>query len=138
MNLFINSPSYYTAEYGVCDEIYQMCSLLSKKIDIKKYTNSIDTIGITPIIAPKNILDIGEHQEVKKISLTYRFAGVSLISDYDNYLNADISGKKDIMMDNILRSLYVVKKALRENFDYDKIKEDIILVLKQSGYDYKI
>ncbi len=134
MNLFINSPSYYTAEYGVCDEIYQLCWLLSKEIDIKKYTNSIDTIGITPIIAPKNILDIGEHQEVKKISLTYRFAGVS---DYDEYLNADINGKKDIIIDNILRSLYVIKKALRKNFDYDKIKEDIILVLKQSSYDYK-
>ncbi len=96
MNLFINSPSYYTQECGVIDEIYQMCKTISNNIDITKYTTLLDTIGITPIIAPKHLLDCGKWSEIKKISLPYRFASVSLICDYDLYVNSDLIDKKKL------------------------------------------
>ena len=53
MNLFINSPAYYTTKNGIIDDIYFLCVCISKNIDIASYTNIIETIGITPIIAPK-------------------------------------------------------------------------------------
>lgn len=43
MNLFINSPAYFTQEYGVIDEIYDLCKRISTTIDVKRYTDCIDT-----------------------------------------------------------------------------------------------
>ncbi len=118
MNLHINSPSYYTTQYGVCDEIYQMCSLISRSIDVSKYTDCLDTIGILPIIAPKDLLDSGKYTETELISLTYRYASISISSDYDVFLNADIDEKKDIILHNIFNSLLIIKKRLKNQFDY--------------------
>ncbi len=133
MNLFINSPSYYTQENGVIEEIYQLCRLISINIDVTLYTDVLDTIGITPIIAPTQILESGKWKEERKISLTYRMASLSLISDYDSFLKADMASKKEIIIENILRSLGVVKRRLKDNFDYKKIENDIQkLLLDQS------
>lgn len=74
MNLFINSPSYYTQEKGVIDDIYQLCRKISLNIDITLYTDALDTIGITPIIAPTQILESGKWREERKVSLPYRMA----------------------------------------------------------------
>lgn len=125
LNLFINSPSYYTQENGVIDDIYQLCRTISINIDITLYTDALDTIGITPIIAPKQILDSGNWKEERKISLPYRMASISLISDYDRFLNADIISKKKIILENILQSLGVIKRKLKDKFDYEQIKNDI-------------
>ena len=38
MDLNINSPSYYTQEYGVDDDIYWMCRELSNFVKEKKYS----------------------------------------------------------------------------------------------------
>ena len=60
MELNINSPSYFTKQYGVIDEIYSMCRGISKHVENKQYSDLVDIVGITPIIAPimivKNIL----------------------------------------------------------------------------------
>jgi len=125
LNLFINSPSYYTQENGVIDDIYQLCKIISCNIDVTLYTDALDTIGITPIIAPAQILESGKWKEEKKISLPYRMASISLISDYDSFLKADMMSKKRIIIENILKSLGVIKRRLKENFDYEKIKNDI-------------
>ena len=125
MNLFINSPSYYTEENGVVDDIYQMCRAISLNIDVTLYTDALDTIGITPIIAPTQIIENEKWEEVKRISLTYRMASISLISDYDSFHNADIMLKKRIILENILKSIRVVKTKLKDKFDYDRIERDI-------------
>ena len=125
MNLIINSPAYYTQKNGVIDDIYQLCSLISHKIDITNYTKSLDIIGITPIIAPVQIINEGKCKEVKLISLQYRMASISLISDYEIFYNADMPLKKIIILENIFKSLAVIKKRIRSQFDYDKMVSDI-------------
>lgn len=130
LNLFINSPSYYTQENGVIDEIYQLCRMISLNIDITSYTDALDTIGITPVIAPVQILENGNWKEERKISLAYRFASISLSSDYDSFHKADIVLKKEIITENVLRSLAVVKSKLKNNFNYAQIEEDIKTLLK--------
>lgn len=129
VNLFINSPAYYTREYGVIDEIYNMCAVISRGIDITLYTDALDTIGIVPIIAPTKELQSGKYNETKKISLTYRMADISLITNYESFCNADISIKKQMIVDNILRSLNVVKRRLKGRFDYEQIEHDIFALL---------
>ena len=125
MNLFINSPAYYTQENGVIDDIYRLCRMISLNIDVTLYTDTLDTIGITPIIAPEQILESGKWKEVRKISLTYRMANISLTSDYDSFLKADIMSKKKIIIENILKSLGVIKKRLKNKFDYEQMESDI-------------
>lgn len=57
MNLNINSPSFYTQEYGVDDEVYWMCRELSDFLKEKKYSDAINTIGIVPIVAPALVIE---------------------------------------------------------------------------------
>ena len=45
MDLNINSPAYYTKEYGVDDDIYWMCRELSNYVREKKYSDAINIIG---------------------------------------------------------------------------------------------
>ena len=125
MSLFINSPSHYTEEFGVDDEIYKMCSLIIHNIQVGLYTDVIDTIGITPMIAPTSILESCDWKEIKYISLSYRMADISLISNYDEYCNGDIEVKKKLIIENIFESLKVIKKRLKGNFNYEQMVQDI-------------
>ena len=135
MNLFINSPAYYTTKNGIIDDIYFLCVCISKNIDIASYTNIIETIGITPIIAPKEEIN---WIETKKISSKYKIANISLRSDYDTFCNGDILTKQKIILDNIFSSLYVIKRKIGANFNYEQMKCDIIRILKEKiGYDFE-
>ena len=125
VNLFINSPSYYTQENGVIDDIYQLCRVISRNIDITLYTDALDTIGITPIIAPIQILESGKWKEERRISLPYRMASISLISDYDSFIKADMMSKREMILENILKSLAVIKRRLKDKFDYEQMENDI-------------
>ena len=91
MELNINSPSYFTKQYGVIDEIYSMCRGISKHVENKQYSDLVDIVGITPIIAPKDIIEQGLFKQEKKCDIKYGFASVSLWIDYDEYLKADIT-----------------------------------------------
>ena len=94
MELNINSPSYFTKQYGVIDEIYSMCRGISKHVENKQYSDLVDIVGITPIIAPKDIIEQGLFKQEKKCDIKYGFASVSLWIDYDEYLKADITAFK--------------------------------------------
>ena len=125
MSLFINSPSYYSRIFGIDAEIYQMCRLIEKNIDLKKYTDQLDSIGITPIVAPSAEIGSCEWKEVKYISLSYRIASISLHIDYSKYVSSTITEKKVLIINNVLNSLRLVKKRLKDGFDYDSLENDI-------------
>ncbi len=130
MNLHINSPSYYSQIHGIDDEIYKMCRLLEKNVDIKKYTSLLDTVGITPIVAPNFEIGCANYAEVKYISLPYRMASISLHIDYLEYVSVNIEEKKALIIKNILNSLLVIKKRLKNGFDYVRIENDILTLVK--------
>jgi hypothetical protein len=129
VGLNINSPAYYTSTYGVIDEVYQMCYKISQNIDLSKYTSCIDSIGITPIIAPDNIIRIGKWKEIKKVLLKSRLAIISLHIDYDTYCNANINEKRNLVLQNVFDSLLVVSKAVKNDFNYEKLVEDILNIV---------
>ncbi|MBQ8497158.1 MAG: hypothetical protein IJ489_06885 [Clostridia bacterium] len=139
MNLYINSPSYYTQVYGVLDEVYDMCCVISQKIDITRYTDVLDTIGITPILAPNSEKEKGQWLDYQKVSMKARMASISLGADYDIFCDADMDMKKYMILENILRSLYVIKKKLKNKFDYECMKFDIVTIAKawiDSDFDF--
>lgn len=92
----INSPSYYTSNFGIIDEIYTMCQNLSNELKYNDYSDYIDVIGITPIIAPKEMMN-SIYKEMRKCELKYRFASVSLFIDFDQYYNSSINDKKNLL-----------------------------------------
>lgn len=125
MSLYINSPAYFTRQHSIDEDVYKLCSAISKQIDIARYTDSLDTVGITPIIAPRPLLDAGAWKEEKYVSLSCKMASISLCSDYEAYLNGNSDQRKAMMLDNILRSLQAVKARLKGKFDYNRIEWDI-------------
>lgn len=133
MNLFLNSPSHYTQEFGVIEEVYMMCQYISQNIDVRNYTDSLDTIGIVPMIAPSEIIDETEWKEIKHISTRFRMANIALCSDYEQFCNADLNDKKKIVLENILDSLKVIKKKLRGKFNYEQMEKDIVVCYKKFG-----
>ena len=124
MELNINSPSYYTNEYGVEDEIYWMGRELSAFVREKEYSDVIHIIGIVPIIAPKTEIARGYWKTLKKCEPKAGFASVSLQIDYEEYVKADISTKKKLMIDNILASVKSVSK--RGKINYSLFEEDVL------------
>ena len=107
-----------------------MCRLLEKNIDIKKYTSLLDTVGITPIVAPNFEINGANYAEVKYISLPYRMASISLHIDYLEYISVSIEEKKALIIKNILNSLLVIKKRLKNGFDYVQLENDILTLVK--------
>ena len=136
MSLYINSPAYWTQLYGIDDNVYKVCRLLEKNIDVKKYTSKLDTIGVTPKIVPTSEICDGKWTEVKYISLAYRMASFSLHIDYLAYLSAiDPDKKVQLIIDNIFNSLLLVKKRLKNDFDYEQIKKDILTLVSKFEYN---
>lgn len=130
MELNINSPSYYTNEHGVEDEIYWMCRELSAFVREKEYSDIIKIIGIVPIIAPKSVIEKGLCKTLKKCERKYGFASVCLQIDYEKYVKADISTKKRLMIDNILASVKSVSK--RGKINYSLFEEDVLKFCKDN------
>lgn len=130
MSLSINSPAYYTSVYGVVDEVYQMCRDITNNIDISKYTNTFEHIGITPIIAPIEEIKIGRWKEVKKVLVNSKLAIISLHIDYDVYCNADVNEKRNLILQNIVNSLLVVGKRSKNDFNYEKLINDILSIVR--------
>ena len=131
MVLNINSPAYYTNIYGIDDEVYWMCRELSDFVKEKKYSDIIDIVGVVPIIAPKDDIDKGLWKEVKKCDLKFRVATVSLHISFDDYIQSDIEKKKSLIIDNILKSVKVISK--KGKFDFNDFKEDIISFCEMRG-----
>lgn len=135
MKLNINSPEYYSKIYGVDDEIYWMCRDLSKYVIDKQYSQIVDTVGIVPIIAPKEIINKGLCKEILRYDLKFNFVHVSKQMDYDEYVSADICTKKKLIVKNILKSVKAIKTKAK--FDYESFEKDVLECLNYSKEDMK-
>lgn len=131
MELNINSPSYYTRQYGVIDEIYDMCREIRYWVKDKHYSPVVDIVGIVPIVAPKEVIDSGLYKETKKCETKAGFASVCLQIDYETYVNADIGEKKRLIINNVLASVKTIHS--RAKIDFTAFSEDIMQYCEQAG-----
>lgn len=129
MNLFINSPIYYTRQYGIDDEIYKLCFYIAKNIDITKYTTAIDTLAITPIIAPKGL----DPNKLRNEMIFVRAANISIPLSFEDYINADIKKKKKMIIENIIDSAVILKKKLKSKFDLEMFINDLENLISNLG-----
>ena len=57
MELNINSPVYFKDHYGIDDEVYKFCQRAYLFFKDKKYSNTLQIIGIVPIVKPQEIVE---------------------------------------------------------------------------------
>lgn len=131
MRLNINSPAYYSKEIGVDDEIYSMCQEISRYMRDKEYSKLVDTIGIVPIVAPKELIEVGKWKEERKCDLKFKLVFVSKQISFDEYINADIRRKKELMIKNILDSVKSIHK--KSKLDFERFKTDLMEFINKNN-----
>lgn len=131
MELNINSPAYYKSQYGVIDDIYFMCREISAYVRERIYSDFVNIIGITPIVAPESVLERGLWREEIRCEIKYGFASVSLHIDYEKFVNGSIEEKKRLIAENILASVKVIQR--RAKIDFDEFYRDIMCYCRQTG-----
>jgi len=134
MNFMINIPRLYGEEISIDDELHKFCSYISRSIDVKKYTDCLDTIGIVPIIASKENVS-SDLKDETHVSLAYAFANASVITDLDEYVKGDQDRKKELITDNILRSVKNVKNRIGKKFDFDNFEKDLLDIASSYSED---
>lgn len=123
MELNINSPAYFTQEYGVDDGVYRYCQKCYLYFKDKEYSEVLKTIGICPIVAPEELCRQGAWKESTRFISHASVASIWIRIDFDQYYNATSEGKIILMKDAILRA--VKKTKSKGKFDYESFRRDL-------------
>ena len=124
MELNINSPAYFTDHYGIDEEVYKYCQQLHDFFRTREYSESMNIIGITPVIAPKEIYDQGMWKEKVQVVGLGSCAIIDIRMDFDNYYNADSNGKIELIQQMIIRAVRKIK--WKGKFDWEKFRDDLL------------
>lgn len=124
MELNINSPAYFTDHYGIDEEVYKYCQQLHDFFRTREYSESMNIIGITPVIAPKEIYDQGMWKEKIQVVGLGSCAIIDIRMDFDNYYNADSNGKIELIQQMIIRAVRKIKS--KGKFDWEKFRDDLL------------
>ncbi len=124
MELNINSPAYFTDHYGIDEEVYKYCQQLHDFFRTREYSESMNIIGITPVIAPKEIYDQGMWKEKVQVVGLGSCAIIDIRMDFDNYYNADSNGKIELIQQMIIRAVRKIKS--KGKFDWEKFRDDLL------------
>ena len=123
MELNINSPVYYKNHYGIDNAVYRFTQRSQLFFKEKKYSNTLQIIGIVPIIAPQEVYAAGNYKERVKFLCGKSVASVEIRVDFDAYHNAGSSGKIALTKDMLLTAAKRIKTKV--DFDYDRFKDDL-------------
>ena len=124
MELNVNSPAYFTDHYGIDDEVYKYCQQLHDFFRTREYSETMNIIGITPVIAPKEIYDQGMWKEKVQVVGLGSCAMIDIRMDFDNYYNADSNGKIELIQQMIIRAVRKIKS--KGKFDWEKFRDDLL------------
>lgn len=123
MELNINSPVYYKNHYGIDNAVYRFTQRAQLFFKEKEYSNTLQIIGIVPIIAPQEVYSAGNYKERVKFLCGKSVASVEIRVDFDAYHNAGSSGKIALTKDMLLTAAKRIKTKV--DFDYDRFKDDL-------------
>ena len=124
MELNINSPAYYTSQYGVNDAVYDYCQNLYLYFKNKEYSNILHTIGIIPIIAPRKMYDEGLWKEKVQFINSKTCAMISIRLDYEQYYKANDQEKIKMMELMLIKAIKKIKN--KGKFDTNQFIEDLL------------
>lgn len=122
MELNINSPAYFKEHYGVDEEVYRFCQRVYLFFKDKEYSDTLHTIGITPVAAPQEIYDSGAWKERMQFICNKSCAIITIRMDFENYYKSDSFEKVEQTKEMILTAVKRIKS--KGKFDYNQFKED--------------
>ncbi|CDM70303.1 hypothetical protein CM240_3186 [Clostridium bornimense] len=132
MDLNINSPSYYKDIYGIDDEVYRMCREIRNFMKDKKYSDIIDIVAITPVIAPEDLDVDSKWRNSINYRIKYRVIDIRKSIDFDEYVKSDIDNKCRLIIKNILESVKAISR--KGKLDYDRFQKDLLEFLEKEQY----
>lgn len=123
MELNINSPVYYKDHYGIDNGVYRFTQRAQLSFREKEYSNTLQIIGIVPIIAPQEVYAAENYKERVRFLCGKSVASVEIRMDFDAYHNTGSSGKIALTKDMLLTAAKRIKAKV--DFDYDRFKDDL-------------
>ena len=124
MELNMNSPAYYTSQYGVNDAVYDYCQNLYLYFKNKEYSNTLHTIGIIPIIAPRKMYDEGLWKEKVQFINSKTCAMISIRLDSEQYYKVNDQEKIKMMELMLIKAIKKIKN--KGKFDTNQFIEDLL------------
>ena len=124
MDFNINSPAYFTQQYGIDDDVYKLCRDLSKYVKNTKYSDVYDIVGLVPIIEPFD----QKRKEIVEYKTKMKLVYITKHIDYELYINGDLDTRKKLMIKCILDSIKKISKKAK--IDYIKFEEDVLNFLE--------
>ena len=114
MELNINSPAYFTQQYGVNERVYYYCKKCHEYFKDKEYSEILKVIGICPQCAPKDLYQKGMWKEKVRFIGNGSCASVDIRIDFDQYYNATdeekviiiAQFKKIVALSNLIQRIY--------------------------------
>lgn len=122
MELNINTPAYFNQHYGIDDEVYRFCQNVYMYFKNKEYSDTLHTIGISPVAAPQELYDDGAWKESVQLISNKSVAMISIRMDFEDYYNADSAEKILLTKKMILKAVKKIKS--KGKFDYDTFEKD--------------
>lgn len=89
----------------------------------KEYSDTLQIIGIVPIIAPQEVYAAGNYKERVRFLCGKGIAFVKVKIDFDAYHYADSAGKITLNKDMLLIAAKRIKAKV--DFDYDRFRDDL-------------
>ena len=123
MELNINSPAYFTQQYGVNERVYWYCKKCHEYFKDKEYSETLRIIGICPQCAPKDLYQQGKWKEKVRLIGNGSCASIDIRIDFDQYYNATDEGKV-IIRNTIMKAVKKVKA--KGKFDYESFCRDLL------------
>ena len=105
MELNINSPVYFKDHYGIDDEVYKFCQRAYLFFKDKKYSNTLQIIGIVPIVKPQEIVEGENYKEKVKFLCNKSVASINIKMDFNDYYNADSIKRIELTKEMILTAV---------------------------------
>ncbi|MCM1540300.1 MAG: hypothetical protein NC121_03475 [Blautia sp.] len=129
MEFNINSPAYFSQQYGVDDEVYGFCHKAHVFFKDKEYSDTLHMIGIMPVAAPQAMYDSGKWKERIRFIGNKSCVDITVRMDFDRYYAADSFGKVEQIREMVLQAVKKVRS--RGKFDCDRFEKDFLLMLSK-------
>lgn len=126
MDLNINSPAYFSEHYGVDNDVYRFCQKAFLFFKDKEYSNTLKTIGITPVAAPQEVYDNGFWKESVRLIGGKECAIIMIRMDFNRYYEADSSEKILQIKETVLKAVKKIRS--RCSFDHAQFERDLLSI----------
>ena len=126
MELNINSPAYFSQQYGVDDDVYRFCQKAYLFFKGKEYSDVLHVVGIIPVVAPQEKYDSGKWKERIQFIGNKSCVTITVRMDFDKYYEADSFSKVEQIKEVVLGAVKKIKT--RGKFDYSQFEKDFLLM----------